>query len=197
MLDVGRDSGLPGHQLDRVDIRPQRRLRVVPPVSKVKQLAATKTHMPYGSTVLPATRQRWHFRLRPSKAGTRNLSSILTLFGLLFLSLGYWHSSSLRLSLLPLLTSTPRGPTPSAVTIFWCYTSLFLLIIITVYRQQHTFRCYPGRCRSVRRCAGIGRCRRWLSGPRVRCGVMRSDTWRTCSGHCRWSLLGSQALLHK
>ena len=47
--------------------------------------------MPYGSTVLPATRQRWHFRLRPSKAGTRNLSSILTLFGLLFLSLGYWH----------------------------------------------------------------------------------------------------------
>ena len=38
-----------------------------------KHHTATGTHVPYGITVLPATRQRWHSRLypKPIKAGTR------------------------------------------------------------------------------------------------------------------------------
>ena len=30
-------------------------------------LIATGTHMPYGITVLPATRQKWHFYLYPNR----------------------------------------------------------------------------------------------------------------------------------
>jgi len=40
------------------------------------------------------------------------------------------HSSSLRLSLLSLLTNTLPGPSTSEVTTLWRYTKLFIIIII-------------------------------------------------------------------
>ena len=42
------------------------------------------------------------------------------------------HSSSLRLSLLSLLTNTLPGPSASEVTTFWRYTNLFIIIIIII-----------------------------------------------------------------
>jgi len=47
-----------------------------------------------------------------------------------FLSLGLRHSSSLRLSLLSLLTNTLPGPSASEVTTLRRYTNLFIIIII-------------------------------------------------------------------
>ena len=49
-----------------------------------------------------------------------------------FLSLGLRHSSSLRLSLLSLLTNTLPGPSASEVTTLWRYTNLFIIIIIII-----------------------------------------------------------------
>ena len=42
------------------------------------------------------------------------------------------HSSSLRLSLLSLLTNTLSGPSTSEVTTLWRYTNLFIIIIIII-----------------------------------------------------------------
>jgi len=55
-------------------------------------------------------------------------TSVVTL--LQFLSLGLRHSSSLRLSLLSLLTNTLPGPSASEVTTLRRYTNLFIIIII-------------------------------------------------------------------
>ena len=49
-----------------------------------------------------------------------------------FLSLGLRHSSSLRLSLLSLLTNTLPGPSASEVTTLRRYTNLFIIIIISI-----------------------------------------------------------------
>ena len=58
----------------------------------------------------------------------RKLFSVVTL--LQFLSLDKRHSSFRRLSLLSLLTNTLPGPSASKVTTLWCYTNLFIIIII-------------------------------------------------------------------
>jgi len=53
----------------------------------------------------------------------------------MFLSLGLRHSSSLRLSLLSLLSlliNTLRGPSASEVTTLRRYTNLFIIIIIII-----------------------------------------------------------------
>jgi len=60
----------------------------------------------------------------------RKLFSVVTL--LQFLSLGLRHSSTLRLSLLSLLTNTLPGPSASEVTTLWHYTNLFIIIIIII-----------------------------------------------------------------
>jgi len=60
----------------------------------------------------------------------RKLFSVVTL--LQFLSPGYRHSSSLRLSLLSLLTNTLSAPSASEVTTLWRYTNLFIIIIIII-----------------------------------------------------------------
>jgi len=44
-----------------------------------------------------------------------------------------FHSSSLRLSLLSLLTNTLPGPSASEVTTLWRYTNLFIIIIIIIF----------------------------------------------------------------
>jgi len=49
-----------------------------------------------------------------------------------FLSLGLRHSSSLRLSLLSLLTNTLPGPSTSEVTTLRRYKNLFIIIIINI-----------------------------------------------------------------
>jgi len=57
------------------------------------------------------------------------------LLGLLccsFFSLGLSHSSSLRLSLLSLLTNTMPDPSASEVMTLRCYTNLFIVIIIII-----------------------------------------------------------------
>jgi len=56
------------------------------------------------------------------------ISPVVTL--LQFLSLGLRHSSSLRLSLLSLLTNTLPGFSASDVTTLRRYTNLFIIIII-------------------------------------------------------------------
>ena len=60
----------------------------------------------------------------------RKLFSAVTL--LQFLSLGLIHSSSLRLSLLSLLTNTLPGPSASEVTTLRRYTNLFIIITIII-----------------------------------------------------------------
>jgi len=60
--------------------------------------------------------------------------SVVTL--LQFLSLGLGHSSSLRLSLLSLLTNTLPGPSASEVTTLRRYTNLFIIIIIITTIHQ-------------------------------------------------------------
>jgi len=52
------------------------------------------------------------------------------------LSLGLRHSSSLRLSLLSLLTNTLPGPSASEVTTLRRHTNLFIIIIIVVIITQ-------------------------------------------------------------
>ena len=71
-------------------------------------------------------------RYRSSTSGThyRKLFSLVTL--LQFLNSGLRHSSSLRLSLLSLLTNTLPGPSTSEVTTLQRYTNLFIIIIIGV-----------------------------------------------------------------
>ena len=49
-----------------------------------------------------------------------------------FLSFGLRHSSSLRLSLLSLLSNTLPGPIASEVTTLRRYTNLFIIIIIII-----------------------------------------------------------------
>ena len=49
-----------------------------------------------------------------------------------FLSLRLRHSSSLRLSLLSLLTSTLPGTSASEVTTLWRYTNLYITIIVII-----------------------------------------------------------------
>jgi len=44
-----------------------------------------------------------------------------------------WMASSLRLSLLSLLTNTLPGPSASEVTTLWRYTNLFIIIIIIIF----------------------------------------------------------------
>ena len=46
------------------------------------------------------------------------------------------QSSSLRLSLLSLLTNTLPGPSASEVTTLWCYPNLFIIIIIIICLLQ-------------------------------------------------------------
>jgi len=60
----------------------------------------------------------------------RKLFSVVTL--LQFLSLGSRHSSSIRLSLLSLLTDTLPGTSASEVTTLWRYTNLSITIIIII-----------------------------------------------------------------
>ena len=60
----------------------------------------------------------------------RKLFSVVTL--LQFLSLGLRHSSSLRLSLLSLLTNKLPGPSASEVTTLRRYKNLFIIIIIII-----------------------------------------------------------------
>jgi len=64
------------------------------------------------------------------------LFSVVTL--LQFLSLGLRHSSSLRLSLLPLLINTLPGPSASEVTTLRRYTNLCIIIIIIIKPEVHT-----------------------------------------------------------
>ena len=66
----------------------------------------------------------------------RKLFSVVTLLQLL--SLGFRHSSSLRLSLLSLLTNTLPGPRASEVTTLRRYTNMcivFIIIIIIIRRE--------------------------------------------------------------
>jgi len=72
----------------------------------------------------------------------RKLFSVVTL--LQFLSLGLRHSSSLRLSLLSLLTNTLPGPSASEVTTLRRHTNLFIIIIIIRKRDD---RCRKRRVR--------------------------------------------------
>jgi len=62
----------------------------------------------------------------------RKLFSVVTL--LQFFILGLRHSSSLRLSLLSLLTNTLPGPSASEVTTLRRYTNLFIIIIIIIIK---------------------------------------------------------------
>ena len=94
-------------------------------------------HQLIGHTGLPnsairPTEQRALFDALHQLSGThdRKLLSVVTL--LQFLSLGLRHSSSLRLSLLSLLTNTLPGPSASEVTTLRRYTNLFIIIIIII-----------------------------------------------------------------
>ena len=69
-------------------------------------------------------------RIELSGTHYRKLFSVVT--PLQFLSLGERHSSSLRLSLLSLLTNTLPGPSASEVTTLWRYINLFIIIIIII-----------------------------------------------------------------
>jgi len=60
----------------------------------------------------------------------RKLFSVVTLLHFLSLHVDKRHSSFRRLSLLSLLTNTLPGPSASKVTTLWCYTNLFIIIII-------------------------------------------------------------------
>ena len=60
----------------------------------------------------------------------RKLFSVVTLLHFLSQHVDKRHSSFRRLSLLSLLTNTLPGPSASKVTTLWCYTNLFIIIII-------------------------------------------------------------------
>jgi len=63
-----------------------------------------------------------------SGTNCRKLFPVVTL--LQFLSVGLRHSSSLRLSLLSLLTNTLPGHSASEVTTLWHNTNLLIIVII-------------------------------------------------------------------
>ena len=63
-----------------------------------------------------------------SGTNCRKLFPVVTL--LQFLSVGFRHSSSPRLSLLSLLTNTLPGPSTSEVTTLWHNTNLLIIVII-------------------------------------------------------------------
>jgi len=79
-----------------------------------------------------------HSREPMSGTHYRKLFSVVTL--LQFLSLCLRHSSSLRLSVLSLLTNTLPGPSASEVTTLWRYTNLFIIIIIIMTGRLATRR---------------------------------------------------------
>ena len=74
--------------------------------------------------------QNVHFDAVHQLSGTncRKLFPVVTL--LQFLSVGLRHSSSLRLSLLSLLTNMLPGPSASEVTTLWHYPNLLIIVII-------------------------------------------------------------------
>ena len=116
----------------RIVLKAPRRRRTCDSQSRMENTAAT-CDRPLRRCVNLSRRQHLRnalFDALRQLSGThcRKLFSIVTL--LQFLSLGLRHSSSLRLSLLSLLTNTLPGPSASKVTTLRRYTNLFIIIII-------------------------------------------------------------------
>ena len=121
---------------------------------------------------------------RQSETHYWKLFSVVTL--LQFLSLGWRHSSSPRLSLLPLLTNTLPGPSASEVTTLWCYTNLFIIVMINISfpdRPSVLWCCWLGGRKGIRPVKNWAvKCwHGYLSGARCRLAYGPADATAT---HC-------------